>query len=77
MSSDAYGQAGGNVDVNPPYPEANVDGVRSSRLGGIWDEMAGAGGPQIVMKEVHIHNDMDVHTVAYQVAMELERWRRR
>lgn len=80
---------GGPVSARTTYlvgergPELFTPG-RSGRiipnveLAGAWSEMAGAGAgrPQIVMQAVHIHNDMDVHTVAYQVAAEIDRWRR-
>jgi len=52
--------------------------IPNDELGGIWGDLAGAGtgGPQVVMENVHIYNEMDVHTVAYQVAAEIARWRR-
>jgi len=52
--------------------------IPNDELGGIWGDLVGAGtgGPQVVMENVHIYNEMDVHTVAYQVAAEIARWRR-
>lgn len=74
-SDGAYGQPGANVDINPPYPEADVPGTRSRRLGGIWDEIAAASGGQVVIN-ANVASSIDVHALAYQVAAEISRWRR-
>lgn len=81
LSNNGYGQPGSNVDINPPYPSSAV-GAGSvdtqSRLGGVWNDMAAAmsgSGAQVTVYAT-VASDIDIHAMAYQVATEINRWRR-
>ena len=84
------GQAdGGSVSARTTYlvgergPELftpNKSGtiIPNDELGGLWGDMVGAGegGPQVTVYAT-VANQIDVHAMAYQVAAEIDRWRRR
>ena len=52
--------------------------IPNDELGGLWGDMAGAGegGPQVTVYAT-VASNIDVHAMAYQVAAEIERWKRR
>ena len=52
--------------------------IPNDELGGLWGDMAGAGegAPQVTVYAT-VASQIDVHAMAYQVAAEIERWRRR
>jgi len=50
--------------------------IPNDELGGIWDDMAGgASGAQVAVYAT-VASSIDVHALAYQVAAEIDRWRR-
>lgn len=52
--------------------------IPNDELGGIWGDLVGAGGEgtQVVVT-ANVASSIDVHALAYQVAAEIDRWRRR
>ncbi len=52
--------------------------IPNDELGGLWGDMVGAGegGPQVTVYAT-VANQIDVHAMAYQVAAEIDRWRRK
>ena len=51
--------------------------IPNDELGGMWGDMAGAGasGAQVTVYAT-VASDIDIHAMAYQVAQEINRWRR-